>query len=141
MSIGFVGSGQMARALASGMVKAGMVAADRIIAFDPVAKALEDFSVAVPGAKRAASNAEVVQGADIVFLAVKPQSFAAAASEMKSAISSQKLIVSILAGTTLAQLTSALGTQRIARVMPNTPALIGKGAAGFACAGGCSPQD
>jgi pyrroline-5-carboxylate reductase len=140
-TIGFVGSGQMARALAAGMVKAGLVAADRIAMFDPVAKAVEDFAAAVPGSKRAASNAEVVQQADVVFLAVKPQSFATAASEMKAAVTPQKLIVSILAGTTLAQLTAGLGTQRIARVMPNTPALVGKGASGYACAAGCSPQD
>jgi pyrroline-5-carboxylate reductase len=139
--IGFIGSGQMARALAAGMIKAGLVAADHIVAFDPVAKAAEDFTAAVPGAKRAASNAEVVQQAEVVFLAVKPQSFAGAASEMKAAVTKDKLIVSILAGTTLAQLTGALGTQRIARVMPNTPCLVGKGASGFACAAGCSAQD
>ena len=139
--IGFVGAGQMARALAAGMVKAGRVAADRVVAFDPVAAAWDDFAKAVPGAKRAATNAEVVKSADVIFLAVKPQTFATAAQEMQSAISPDKLIVSILAGTPLAQLTSKLNTQRVARVMPNTPCLVGRGASGYACGVGCSAQD
>jgi pyrroline-5-carboxylate reductase len=139
--IGFVGAGQMAKALAAGMVKAGIVAADRITAFDPFPKALEDFEAAVPGAKRAASNANVVAASDVVLLAVKPQSFAAASQEMKPSVTPQKLIVSILAGTTIAQLTSGLGSDRIVRVMPNTPCLVGRGASGYACGTGCSADD
>lgn len=139
--VGFIGAGQMARALAAGMVQAGRVKADQIIAFDPVPAAWEGFAKAIPQAQRAAANAEVVKSADVVFLAVKPQTFSTAAHEMQSAITPQKLVVSILAGTTLAQLTNGLQTQRVARVMPNTPCLVGKGASGYACASGCSSQD
>lgn len=139
--IGFVGAGQMAQALAAGMVAAKLVSAERIIAFDPVPAAWQAFNTAVPGAKQAATNAEVVQQADVVFLAVKPQSFPMAAKEMKSAVSGDKLIVSILAGTTLAQLTSGLGSERIARVMPNTPCLVGRGASAYACGSGCTVAD
>lgn len=139
--IGFVGAGQMARALAAGIVKAGRVAADQVVAFDPVAVAWQDFAKAIPGAKRAATNADVAKNSDIIFLAVKPQTFATAAQEMQGAITEDKLVVSILAGTPLAQLTSKLGTQRVARVMPNTPCLVGRGASGYACGSGCSPQD
>lgn len=139
--IGFIGAGQMARALAAGMIEAQLVAADRMIAFDPVPGAWQDFSTVAPAAKRAASNREVAQQADVIFLAVKPQSFAAVAQEMQGAIGPEKLIVSILAGTPLATLTKGLGTERIARVMPNTPCLVRQGASAFACASGCTPAD
>ncbi len=139
--IGFVGAGQMARALAAGMVKAGRVAPDRVVAFDPVTAAWEGFAKATPGAKRAATNAEVVKSAEVIFLAVKPQIFTTAAQEMQASITPEKLIVSIVAGIPLAQLTGKLGTQRVVRVMPNTPCLVGRGASGYACGSGCSPQD
>lgn len=139
--IGFVGAGQMARALAAGMVAAGSATGDRIVAFDPVDAAWDAFAGAVKGAKRAASNAEVVAASDVVFLAVKPQMFGTAASELRSAVTPQNLVVSILAGTTLSQLTSQLGTDRVARVMPNTPCLVGKGSSGYSCGAGCSPAD
>lgn len=139
--IGFVGAGQMARALASGLVRSGQAKGDAIIAFDPVAAAWEEFAAAVPQARRATSNRQVVDESDVIVLAVKPQSFAGAAQEMKGAVTREKLIVSILAGTTLAQLAQGLGSERVVRVMPNTPCLVGRGASGFACGSGCSAED
>ncbi|HTN76235.1 MAG TPA: NAD(P)-binding domain-containing protein, partial [Pirellulaceae bacterium] len=101
LRIGFVGAGQMARALASGFVSAGLVAAEQIVAFDPGDKAWGEFSAALVGAKRAATNAEVVQQSEVIFLAVKPQSFAAVAPTIKPATTPQKLFVSIITGISL----------------------------------------
>jgi pyrroline-5-carboxylate reductase len=139
--MGFIGAGQMARALAVGMVRGNLVTPRQIVACDPVDAAWEQFVDAVPGAQRAASNTAVVQQASTVFLAIKPQSLAAAAQEMRTALTPETLVVSILAGASLATLSTALGSQRIARVMPNTPCLIGKGASGYACASGCTTAD
>jgi pyrroline-5-carboxylate reductase len=139
--IGFVGAGQMARALAAGLVKAGLVKPTAVRAFDPFDAAWDQFAQAVPGAVREPSNVEVVLGADVVVLAIKPQNLAAVATDIKPALTMQKLVISILAGTSLEQLTQELGTERVARVMPNTPCLIGRGASGYACGAACTAED
>lgn len=140
LQIGFVGAGQMARALARGFVDAGLVGAERIVAFDPVAAAAEQFGALVEGAQLVRSNAALAAAADVVFLAVKPQVIASVLEELRSAAAG-KLFVSIAAGVSLAQLSAGLGTQRVVRVMPNTPCLVGKGAAGFALGSGASAAD
>ena len=139
--IGFLGAGQMATALAKGFTAAQLVPAERIIAFDPVPAAARAFESAIPGVKVAGSNAEVVGQADLVFLAVKPQNMAAVMSEVQKAASPDKLFVSIAAGITLARLTAGLGTERVIRVMPNTPCLVGLGAAALAAGPGTSSAD
>src|SRR5262249_31975661 len=72
-TIGFIGSGQMARALAQGFVTAGLVEGGRIVHCDPVQAAAEQFSQQVAGSRRAAHNADAVGQSNVVFLAVKPQ--------------------------------------------------------------------
>ena len=120
---------------------ANLIAADRIVAFDPVASAAQSFAAAVPGARLAGSNAEVVQQADLIILAVKPQHMADVMGEVKPFARPEKLFVSIAAGITLAKLSAGLGTERIIRVMPNTPALVGQGAAAVARAAGANADD
>src|SRR5262245_7752959 len=126
-SIGFVGAGQMARALAAGFVASGLVAAERIAAADPSSEALSAFEKAVPGARRSASNASVAEACDVVFLATKPQQLGAAASELKGAVAG-KLVISIAAGVKLSNLAASLGEARLVRVMPNMPCLVGQSA-------------
>jgi pyrroline-5-carboxylate reductase len=131
-TIGFIGSGQMARALAQGFVSAGLVEGGRIVHCDPVQAAAEQFSQQVAGSRRAASNAEVIGQANVVFLAVKPQNMPAVFSEVGGKITAEKLVVSIAAGVTSAKLCEGLKSNRVVRVMPNTPALVGKGASAYA---------
>jgi pyrroline-5-carboxylate reductase len=131
-TIGFIGSGQMARALAEGFVSAGLVEGPKIVFCDPVPAAAESFAQHVAGARQVASNADVVQQSNVVFLAVKPQNMPAVFSEVGGKVAPDKLIVSIAAGITLSRLCEGLKTNRVVRVMPNTPALIGKGASAFA---------
>lgn len=140
-TIGFIGAGQMARALAQGFASAGLVAGRQIVACDPVAAAAEAFANSVPGAICAASNADVVRQADVVLLAVKPQSMAAVFNELSGKIGADKLVISIAAGVTLAKLGEGLKTQRLVRVMPNTPALVGQGAAAYALGSGATAAD
>jgi pyrroline-5-carboxylate reductase len=139
--IGFLGAGQMATALAKGFVAAGLLKESEIIAFDPVPAAAHSFRAAIPGSKLAASNEDVVTHCDIAILAVKPQQMAEVMRQVKGSASSDKLFVSIAAGITLANLTSGLNTQRVIRVMPNTPCLVGKGASAFARGAGASAAD
>jgi len=120
----------MARALAAGFVQAGLVAADRIVAADPVPEAGKAFLAAVGQARLLADNASVAQAAEVVFLATKPQQISAALGSLASP-AADKLVVSIAAGIKLEKLASALPKSRLIRVMPNTPCLVGQSASGY----------
>ena len=80
-----------------------------------MAAATKNFQSAISGAKIARNNAEVVAQSDVVFLAVKPQHMTDVMSEVKPAVSPDKLLVSIAAGVTLARLCAGLGTNRVVR--------------------------
>lgn len=129
--IAFIGAGKMATALASGLIRAGLLSAEQISAADPVAAAAEHFSHAT-GARLAASNTAAIEGASVVLLAVKPQQMADVLAELKGRPTQGKLVVSIAAGVTLAKLAAGLGSgPRLVRVMPNTPCLVGEGASAY----------
>jgi pyrroline-5-carboxylate reductase len=141
MIVGFVGAGQMARALASGFVRAELVVADAVVAYDPVKDAGQQFADLIAGARVLDDNAAVAREADVVFLAVKPQSIAAVMVELAAHATEDTLFVSIIAGTPLSVLCAGLKTERIVRVMPNTPCLVGCGAAAYALGAGASEAD
>jgi len=140
-TIGFIGGGQMARALAGGLVRGGLASAERLVVFDPVAAARAEFAAQVAGAKLLADNRAVMAAADVVVLAVKPQSIGSVIDQLRGDCGLDKLLVSILAGTPLARLIEGFGTPRIVRVMPNTPSLVGAGAAGYALGPGATRPD
>ena len=138
--IGMIGAGQMATALAQGFIKAGLVSAEQVSAADPLAEARARFAQ-VTGSRVAESNAEVVRRADVVFLAVKPQQIDGVLSELRGPLGG-KLVISIAAGVKLARLAERLGADaRVVRVMPNTPCLVGQGAAAFCLGGGATADD
>ncbi|MBC8352367.1 MAG: pyrroline-5-carboxylate reductase [Planctomycetes bacterium] len=141
MTIGFVGAGQMAKALASGFVAAELVPAENILAFDLIPAAAAQFSELVSGSRIATSNQEIVDTADVVVLAVKPQCISDVTRELAESNSARTLFVSIIAGTPLAALCDGLKTERVVRVMPNTPCLVGAGAAGYSLGPGASSAD
>ena len=139
--IGFIGAGQMARALSRGMVAAGLTEGSRIVVFDPFPSAVELLRAEVTGVQVAHDNRGVVQQSDVVILAVKPQTVAALAHSLAGVFSPRQLLVSIVAGLPLLRLAELFGTQRLIRVMPNTPCLVGEGAAGYALGPGASGED
>jgi pyrroline-5-carboxylate reductase len=129
--IGLIGAGQMATALAKGFVRAGLVAAEDLLAADVVPEARERFAEAT-GGRTTADNAAVVRESDVVLLAVKPHQIAAVAAELRPLSGPQTLIVSVAAGVRLAALAAEFGPgARLVRVMPNTPCLVGRGACGY----------
>jgi len=140
-TIGFIGAGQMARALAGGFAAARLVESEQIVAFDPSETAAEEFASLVDGVRLMGSNAEVIGAADIVFLAVKPQIVDVVAEEVSGLLGPEKLLVSIAAGITVERLTSGFGSDRVIRVMPNTPCLVGRGASGYALGPGATVED
>ncbi|HEX4265262.1 MAG TPA: pyrroline-5-carboxylate reductase [Verrucomicrobiae bacterium] len=132
LTIGFLGAGKMATALAKGFIRAGLVTPKQVIASD-VSEAARAAFAKETGSKTAASNPEVAKFAEVLILAVKPDQVAGALSEIRDHFSEKHLLVSIAAGVTLAKLEAGLGTgARVIRVMPNTPALVGSSATGFA---------
>jgi pyrroline-5-carboxylate reductase len=79
--------------------------------------------------------------ADLLILAVKPQGFGATTDALKAWVGPGTLVISIMAGVTIARIGSALGCERIARAMPNTPGAIGMGATGFALSDACGEAE
>lgn len=126
--IAMIGGGQMALALAAGFVRSGLVEADHISVFDPLAAARERIAAAVPGIGFRDTATEAVASAGLVFLCVKPQQAAeAAATVTVGGLSKEAIVVSIVAGLRLDTLRRRFATDRVVRVMPNTPCLVGRG--------------
>ena len=131
----------MARALAGGFVRAGLVRPEQIVAFDPEDAAAQQFAAGIANARLLTSNALVVRAAQVVFVAVKPQTLPSVMQEVGGALHEDQLLVSIAAGISLARLTAGFRTQRVIRVMPNTPCLVGRGASGYALGPGATAAD
>jgi pyrroline-5-carboxylate reductase len=139
--VGFLGAGRMASALAKGIAAAGFADADSIIASDPHLASRQAFAEQ-SGTRAVESNVEVVRASDLVVLAVKPQNASEVLAEIRSEIKPRHLFVSIAAGVPLKTLCGFLGSEaRLVRVMPNTPCLVGAGAAAFAIGGGATAAD
>ena len=108
---------------------------------DPSAEALAAFEQSVSGRScQRCSNEQVFEQADFVILAVKPQ-HAASALEAIDAAASEPLVISIMAGVTIARIQEMTGAKRVVRVMPNTPCLVGEGASGIAAGENVDDQD
>ena len=132
LRIGFLGAGKMATALARGFVDQKLVKPARLIASDPFEPARKSFA-SETGGRAVSSNTEVVAKSDIIFLAVKPNQVMDALKSVRLDWRPECLLVSIAAGVTLRQLEAGLGADaRVVRVMPNTPALVGASASGYA---------
>ena len=126
MKIGFIGTGNMGSAMMGGMVSSGIVAASNVMASDIFQAALDRISDQLNIAT-STNNRDVVDFADIVFLAVKPQYLAGAIDGIKDMDFTGKIVVSIAAGQSIEKLTELFGKQlKLIRVMPNTPALVGE---------------
>ncbi len=141
LRIGFIGAGRMATALASGLIAAKITDAASIVASDVVADGRERFA-AETGAKVTDSNADVLAAAEVVFLAVKPQSLPKLLNEISPHVKPGHLLISIAAGVSIDTFLSALGAEtRLVRVMPNTPCLVGESASAFAAGGVATAED
>jgi pyrroline-5-carboxylate reductase len=139
MRIGFIGAGQMARALARGLVTKGHFAPCDITVADCSSAALTDFRAVVPQTNVTQDNG-IAAAQDIVVLAVKPQNLSPILHSL-APLDRRVLVVSIVAGVKLERLCRELATERVVRVMPNTPALVLAGAAGICRAPGADDTD
>ena len=138
LQIGFIGGGNMASAIIGGLLQAGMSPQQFTVVepFEPARqKLLADFGIA---ANPSASGA--LQACHLVVWAVKPQSFQEAAVPV-APLTSNALHLSVAAGVTSSAIATWLGSERIVRAMPNTPALIGQGITGLFAREGSSIED
>jgi pyrroline-5-carboxylate reductase len=142
MKLGVIGCGKMGTALIQGAIRAGVVAAADVIGCDPYEKSREAFASATAAQVTAGMDA-VIAASEVILLCTKPHDVAAAlANAAQVAAGGQRLVISIAAGVTLTALESVAPENfRIIRTMPNTPALIGHGAAAFCLGSRATPAD
>ncbi len=126
--IAFIGGGNMASALISGLVRQGL-SAQHIDVVEPFADTRERLQDHFGIAAQAQAGA-FLERASIVVWAVKPQSFKDAAQQV-CAYTPSALHLSVAAGIRSDSIARWLGNERVVRAMPNTPALIGKGITGL----------
>lgn len=139
-SIGFVGAGRMAEALARSLIHAGVCTPDALCAYDPDLSRREVF--AHLGVRIAANNHEVAERASIVIIAVKPAIVPSVLQEIAPAIINEQIIVSIAAGVSVVQLEKHLPDRaRVVRVMPNVACQVGAMAAAFCRGHAASAED
>lgn len=119
--ITLIGAGRMGSALVGGWLKAGRAGQIDIVDPKPADQVL---SWAAEGK---VTHNPAVAPADILVVAVKPQVFGALAEEIAQRVGPQTLVLSIMAGVSLATLEAKLGSSLVTRAMPNTPGLVGKG--------------
>ena len=132
LTLGFLGTGKMATALAKGFIRAGLVAPRQVFGSDPLPAARAAFGKET-GARITISNLKVVELASVLILATKPDQTGAALAGIRECFTPRHLLISIAAGVPIAKLEAALPSHaRVIRVMPNTPALVGASATGFA---------
>jgi pyrroline-5-carboxylate reductase len=125
-TVATVGTGVMAEAIITGLLRGGHLEAGQVVASDPRAERREELD-ARHGIRTTSSNTEAVEAADIVVLAIKPQMLLKVGREISPVLRSDQLVISILAGSTTRALGNALRHEAIVRAMPNTPAQVGKG--------------
>ena len=127
--IGFIGGGQMAEALIKGLLDKGIYSKDQICASDPSEQRREHL-LKEYGITLFEKNHDVLKFADLIVLAVKPQIMKIVLDDLSSSLTENHLLISIAAGISTQFIEKNLPSfARVIRVMPNTPALIQKGAA------------
>ncbi|MDF1849368.1 MAG: pyrroline-5-carboxylate reductase [Verrucomicrobiales bacterium] len=139
MRLGVIGCGKMGRALVGGIIASSICRAADVFVYDAYAPAI-DSMVRDLGVQPKASNSEVVDASDVVLLCVKPQIFPEMLSQLGE--SRDRLLISIAAGIQIETIEEGCQHRhRVIRVMPNTPALVGRGASGFALGTKATPED
>lgn len=128
-TIGFIGCGNMCKAIIGGIVKANIVSPSSIIASglneENLRKTAEKY-----GIKTTADNNEVAKNSDVLVLSVKPNVYPTVINEIKDQVKDSTIIVTIAAGKSIESTEQCFGRKlKVVRVMPNTPALVGEGMA------------
>jgi pyrroline-5-carboxylate reductase len=141
--LGFIGAGNMAEAIARGVLSSKLYRPSEVIAAD-VSQERRDLFTDQLKIRTVTSAPSVVTTSEIVLLAVKPQQMADVLASIKGLLTPDQLLISIAAGISTTYLQSALDENarvRIVRAMPNTPMLVGKGMTGICPGRHATPDD
>jgi pyrroline-5-carboxylate reductase len=129
-SVAVVGAGKMGFAMLEGLAASGLAGVGTLIIEPAPAPQLQAFCDKI-GATLSTEAPRDVAAPDALLLAVKPQMLDAAAPALQALVGARTLLVSVLAGKTIANLQQRFpATQTFVRAMPNTPAAIGRGVTG-----------
>lgn len=127
LKVVFLGAGNMAEALVRGLLAGRVCAKTQLTVTDLRPERLTFFTSSF-GVSALSSNTAAVAGANVIFLAVKPQQLAEAVREIAAHVKPEALIISIAAGVRTRAIEALLSPAvRVVRAMPNTPALVGAG--------------
>ena len=132
--LGIIGAGNMAEAIARGVIRAGVLAPGQMVAADVSPQRRELFAGELK-VRAVEDNAAAARDARIILLSVKPQQMAQALQGIGGVLDPWALVISIAAGISSAFIERHLGgsqPRRVIRTMPNTPMLIGEGMVGLA---------
>lgn len=125
-NLAFIGLGNMGKAIASGLVKSGAIAAENVWGYDPYREGLNAFC-AETGIHGCGSAEEAISHADTVLIAVKPYVIEGVLAQIRDALRG-KALISVALGYDFARLSPLLDeSTRVQFVMPNTPAMVGAG--------------
>jgi len=139
--IGFVGAGNMAEAIIKGLLAKQVVGPTQIAAYDILESRLRHVAE-THGIKGESSNAALVDWAEVIVLAIKPQVCQAALGEIGPRLGPDKLVISVAAGVAVKTIKDAVKTgTRIIRTIPNTPAMVLAGVTGLAADASVSAED
>ena len=131
-TIGFLGAGNMAEAIARGLLSTGLLEPGQIVASGPRRDRLSELAERY-GFSTTTNNLELVRQCDVIVVAVKPQILAKVIREIAEDITDDKLVISVAAGIPIRAIESKLRAGvRVIRAMPNTPALVNAGATAIA---------
>lgn len=140
-TISFIGSGNMAGAIIGGILSAGLVTSDKIIAADLNEEHLAHLA-STHGIRTTTDNTSAAKAADILFLSVKPNVYPIVIEEIRNAVRPEAVVVSIAAGQSTAKIESLFGEPiKLVRVMPNTPALVGEGMSALCPNSNMTPEE
>ncbi len=128
----FIGSGAMATAMIAGLTKQKLVEPANIIASDPYPDQLDKLAGRYH-VHITQNNLEAVKERNIVVLSIKPQNLAEVGAELRGHVPADSLILSIIAGAPIGSISRKFHHYRVVRVMPNTPARVGKGMSVWTC--------
>lgn len=125
--IGFIGAGNMAKAMMTGILESELVSPDEIIASAKSSATIENINKDLK-IKVTLDNSEVAKFSDYLILAVKPHQYDGVLKEIKNHINENTVIIIIAAGISIENIKRILGhNQVVVKAMPNTPAIVRAG--------------
>lgn len=125
-TITFIGSGAMAEAMISGLIRNQLADGETLLASDTRSERVYELQQ-LYGIQPYSDNRAAACQADVVVLSIKPQALDKVLSEINDCLKNEVLILSIVAGAPIAKIVKGLGRKMVVRSMPNTPAQIGEG--------------